>query len=316
MEPNSKIYIAGHAGLVGSALQRLLQNKGYKNIICKTSKELDLTDNTAVDSFFKTAQPEYVFLAAAKVGGILANNTYPAEFIFSNLSIQNNIIHAAYKYGTKKLLFLGSSCIYPKMAPQPIEEDYLLTGFLEPTNESYAIAKIAGIKMCQAYHKQYGCRFVSVMPTNLYGPGDNYHLQNAHVLPSLIRKLHEAKAQNKTEMVVWGTGNPRREFLHVDDCAAACYFLMQNYESPEIVNIGTGTDHSIKEMAEMIKELIGYKGELVFDKNKPDGTPRKLLNVDKINNLGWRSQISLREGVKRTIEDFVGNYEEYVRKAK
>lgn len=316
MEPNSKIYIAGHAGLVGSALQRLLQNKGYKNIICKTSKELDLTDNTAVDSFFKTAQPEYVFLAAAKVGGILANNTYPAEFIFSNLSIQNNIIHAAYKYGTKKLLFLGSSCIYPKMAPQPIEEDYFLTGFLEPTNESYAIAKIAGIKMCQAYHKQYGCRFVSVMPTNLYGPGDNYHLQNAHVLPSLIRKLHEAKAQNKTEMVVWGTGNPRREFLHVDDCAAACYFLMQNYESPEIVNIGTGTDHSIKEMAEMIKELIGYKGELVFDKNKPDGTPRKLLNVDKINNLGWRSQISLREGVKRTIEDFVGNYEEYVRKAK
>lgn len=316
MEPNSKIYIAGHAGLVGSALQRLLHNKGYKNIICKTSKELDLTDNTAVDSFFKTAQPEYVFLAAAKVGGILANNTYPAEFIFSNLSIQNNIIHAAYKYGTKKLLFLGSSCIYPKMAPQPIEEDYLLTGFLEPTNESYAIAKIAGIKMCQAYHKQYGCRFVSVMPTNLYGPGDNYHLQNAHVLPSLIRKLHEAKAQNKTEMVVWGTGNPRREFLHVDDCAAACYFLMQNYESPEIVNIGTGTDHSIKEMAEMIKELIGYKGELVFDKNKPDGTPRKLLNVDKINNLGWRSQISLREGVKRTIEDFVGNYEEYVRKAK
>ncbi len=316
MEKNSKIYIAGHAGLVGSALQRLLQNKGYENIVCRSSKELDLTDNNAVDAFFKKEQPEYVFLAAAKVGGILANNTYPADFIFSNLSIQNNIIHAAYKYGAKKLLFLGSSCIYPKMAPQPIVEDYLLTGFLEPTNEPYAIAKIAGIKMCQAYHKQYGCRFVSVMPTNLYGPGDNYHLQNAHVLPSLIRKLHEAKESNNPEMVVWGTGSPRREFLHVDDCAAACYFIMQQYESPEIVNIGTGTDHSIKEMAEMIQELIGYEGKLVFDTTKPDGTPRKLLNVDKINNLGWSSEISLREGVERTIEDFVGNYESYVLKAK
>ncbi len=316
MEKNSKIYIAGHAGLVGSALQRLLQSEGYTNIICKTSKELDLTDNNAVDAFFKTEQPEYVFLAAAKVGGILANNTYPAEFIFSNLSIQNNIIHAAYKYGAKKLLFLGSSCIYPKMAPQPIVEDYLLTGFLEPTNESYAIAKIAGIKMCQAYHKQYGCRFVSVMPTNLYGPGDNYHLQNAHVLPSLIRKLYEAKKEDKPEMVVWGTGSPRREFLHVDDCAAACYYLMQHYESSEIVNIGTGTDHSIKEMAELIKELMDYKGKLVFDTTKPDGTPRKLLNVDKINGLGWTSQINLKKGVQQTIEDFVGNYEEYLRKAK
>ena len=316
MEKNSKIYIAGHAGLVGSALQRLLQNKGYLNIICKTSKELDLTDNNAVDAFFKKEQPEYIFLAAAKVGGILANNTYPADFIFSNLSIQNNIIHAAYKQGVKKLLFLGSSCIYPKMAPQPIVEDYLLTGFLEPTNEPYAIAKIAGIKMCQAYHKQYGCRFVSVMPTNLYGPGDNYHLQNAHVLPSLIRKLHEAKESNSPEMVVWGTGSPRREFLHVDDCAAACYFIMQEYESPEIVNIGTGTDHSIKEMAEMIQELMGYEGKLVFDTTKPDGTPRKLLNVDKINNLGWEAEISLREGVERTIKDFVGNYESYVLKAK
>lgn len=316
MEKNSKIYIAGHAGLVGSALQRLLQNKGYENIVCRSSKELDLTDNNAVDAFFKKEQPDYVFLAAAKVGGILANNTYPADFIFSNLSIQNNIIHAAYKNSAKKLLFLGSSCIYPKMAPQPIVEDYLLTGFLEPTNEPYAIAKIAGIKMCQAYHKQYGCRFVSVMPTNLYGPGDNYHLQNAHVLPSLIRKLHEAKESNNPEMVVWGTGSPRREFLHVDDCAAACYFIMQQYESPEIVNIGTGTDHSIKEMAEMIQELMGYEGKLVFDTTKPDGTPRKLLNVDKINNLGWSSQISLREGVERTIEDFVGNYESYVLKAK
>ena len=316
MEPNSKIYIAGHAGLVGSALKRLLQNKGYQNIICRTSKELDLTDNNAVDAFFKAEQPEFIFLAAAKVGGIHANNTYPAEFIFSNLSIQNNIIHAAYKYGAKKLLFLGSSCIYPKMAPQPIIEDYLLTGFLEPTNEPYAIAKIAGIKMCQSYYKQYGSRFVSVMPTNLYGPGDNYHLQNAHVLPSLIRKLHEAKESKNHEMVVWGTGSPRREFLHVDDCAAACYFIMKQYESPEIVNIGTGTDHSIKEMAEMIQELMGYEGELVFDTTKPDGTPRKLLNVDKINSLGWEAEISLREGVERTIKDFVGNYESYVLKAK
>lgn len=316
MNKEAKIYIAGHAGLVGSALHRLLQQKGYKNIVCRTRAQLDLCNNNAVNQFFAEEQPEYVFLAAAKVGGIVANQTYPAEFIFSNLSIQNNILQAAYEHNVKKLLFLGSSCIYPKMAPQPIIEDYLLTGFLEPTNEPYAIAKIAGIKMCQAYHKQYGCQFISVMPTNLYGPGDNYHLQNAHVLPSLIRKLYEAKTQQKTEMVVWGTGSPRREFLHVDDCATACYFLMQNYNSPEIVNIGTGTDHSIKEMAETIQQLIGYTGQLVFDTSKPDGTPRKLLNVDKINNLGWTAAISLRNGLKQTIADFVENYEQYVLKAK
>lgn len=303
MELNSKIYIAGHRGMVGSALLRRLQKEGYGNFVLRTSAELDLRNQVAVADFFAKEKPEYVFLAAAKVGGILANNTYRAEFLYDNLEIQNNVIHHAWKYGVKKLLFLGSSCIYPKLAPQPLKEDYLLTGPLEPTNEPYAIAKIAGIKLCDAYRSQYGCNFISVMPTNLYGPHDNYDLNNSHVLPALLRKFHEAKTENKPEVIVWGSGTPRREFLHADDMADACVFLMKNYHEPGLINIGTGEDMSIKELAEMIKEITGYKGKIVFDTSKPDGTPRKLLDVSKLSQLGWRALISLRDGIREVYQE-------------
>jgi GDP-L-fucose synthase len=314
MNLTDKIYIAGHRGLVGSAIHRLLTALGYTNIITRTSKELDLREHQPVREFFEAEKPQYVFLAAAKVGGIHANNTYPAEFLYDNLCIQNNIIHESYKTGVTKLLFLGSSCIYPKNCPQPIREDYLLTGALEPTNEAYAIAKIAGIEMCKYYHQQYGCRYISAMPTNLYGPGDNYDLQNSHVLPALIRKFHEAKLSKAENVTVWGTGSPRREFLHVDDMAKACYFLMQEYEKPEIVNVGLGDDHTIAEMAMMIKEVTGFKGELVFDSSKPDGTMRKLMNVERINALGWTAAIDLKAGIRSTYEDFTANYEYYINK--
>jgi GDP-L-fucose synthase len=311
MNITDKIYVAGHRGLMGSAILRLLKAKGYNNIVTRTSWELDLRDSVSVQQFFETERPEYVFIAAAKVGGILANNTYPAEFIYENLRIQNNIIHHSYKCGVTKLLFLGSSCIYPKAAPQPIKEEYLLTGLLEPSNEPYAIAKIAGIKMCEAYHRQYGCRFISAMPTNLYGPGDNYDLQNSHVLPALLRKFYEAKLNNSPTVTIWGSGKPLREFLHSDDAAAACLFLMQEYESPGIINIGSGEDLSIKEMAGMISDISGYKGELVFDESKPDGTPRKLMDVSRINALGWHYKIKLREGLESTYAEFAANYERY-----
>ncbi|MCW3090848.1 MAG: NAD-dependent epimerase/dehydratase [Ferruginibacter sp.] len=314
MNPTDKIYVAGHRGLVGSAILRLLTRRGYSNIITRTSKELDLREHGPVKEFFETEKPQYVILAAAKVGGIYANNTYPAEFIYDNLAVQNNVIHEAYRAGVTKLLFLGSSCIYPKNALQPIREEYLLTGALEPTNEAYAIAKIAGIKMCEYYHKQYGCRFISAMPTNLYGPGDNYDLQNSHVLPALVRKFHEAKMNKADNVTIWGTGSPRREFLHVDDMAEACYFLMQEYDHPEIVNIGLGADHTIAEMAMIIKSITGFEGKLVFDDGKPDGTPRKLLNVDRINALGWSASIDLEDGIRTTYEDFTANYDYYVNK--
>ena len=314
MNPTDKIYIAGHNGLVGSAIHRLLKSKGYANIITRSSKELDLRNQQAVNDFFEQEKPAYVFMAAAKVGGIHANNTYPADFIYDNLAIELNVIHACHQYGIEKLLFLGSSCIYPKNANQPIQENYLLTGSLESTNEPYAIAKIAGISMCQSYHRQYGSRFISAMPTNLYGPGDNYDLQNSHVLPALLRKFHEAKLNNSSTVTVWGSGNPRREFLHADDAAAACYFLMQSYESPEIVNIGTGVDHSIKEMALIIKKITEYAGEVVFDASKPDGTMRKLLNVDRLTNLGWKYSIELEEGIADTYRDFVEKAEYYCSK--
>jgi GDP-L-fucose synthase len=311
MNKQDKIYVAGHRGLVGSAIVRLLQEKGFTNIITKTSSELDLRDQSLVRGFFEKEKPQYVFMAAAKVGGIWANKTYPAEFIYDNITLQNNIINESYRNSVTKLLFLGSSCIYPKNAQQPIKEEYLLAGYLEPTNEAYAIAKIAGIEMCQSYHQQYGCRFISAMPTNLYGPGDNYDLQNSHVLPALIRKFHTAKINNDPTVTVWGTGNPLREFLHANDVAAACLFLMQQYESPEIINIGVGKDHSIKEMALLIKKVTGYVGELVFDTTKPDGTPRKLLSVDKINALGWHASIGLEEGIQHTYEDFINKYDYY-----
>jgi len=311
MKLTDKIFIAGHNGLVGSAIFRLLKKKGYSNIITKSSSELDLRDQKSVNDFFEAEQPAYVFMAAAKVGGIMANQTYPADFIFDNISIQNNVIHSSYKWGVEKLLFLGSSCIYPKNAPQPIIEDYLMTGCLEPTNEPYAIAKIAGINMCQSYMRQYGCNFISVMPPNLFGPGDNYNLQNAHVLPALLRKFHEAKVNNVESVVVWGTGKPRREFLHVDDAAMACYFLMQKYESPEIINIGTGLDYSIKEMANIVNKITGFNGQIVFDETKPDGTPRKLLNVDKINKLGWQATIDFEIGLQSTYNNFEENYLSY-----
>lgn len=316
MNLTDKIYIAGHRGLVGSAIHRLLTGLGYSNIITRTSSELDLREHLPVREFFEAEKPQYVFLAAAKVGGIYANNTYPAEFIYDNLCIQNNIIHESFKTGVTKLLFLGSSCIYPKNAPQPIKEEYLLTGTLEPTNEAYAIAKIAGIEMCKYYHQQYGSRFISAMPTNLYGPGDNYDLQNSHVLPALIRKFHEAKVNKAANVTIWGTGSPRREFLHVDDMAKACYFLMQEYEQPDIVNVGLGDDHTIAEMATMIKEVTGFEGELVFDTAKPDGTPRKLMNVDRINALGWSAAIDLKKGIGSTYEDFTANYDYYTGKKK
>ncbi|MBC7887713.1 MAG: GDP-L-fucose synthase [Ferruginibacter sp.] len=314
MNPTDKIYIAGHRGLVGSAILRLLSSLGYTNIITRTSKELDLREQILVREFFAAEKPQYVILAAAKVGGIYANNTYPAEFIYDNLCVQNNVIHESYRTGVSKLLFLGSSCIYPKNALQPIKEEYLLTGALESTNEAYAIAKIAGIKMCAFYQQQYGCRYISAMPTNLYGPGDNYDLQNSHVLPALIRKFHEAKISGADNVTIWGTGSPRREFLHVDDMAKACYFLMQEYELPGIVNIGLGADHTIAEMAQIIKEITGFEGELVFDESKPDGTLRKLLNVDRINALGWTAEIDLKDGIRNTYRDFTANYDHYINK--
>jgi GDP-L-fucose synthase len=298
MEKTSCIYVAGHRGMVGSAIVRKLESEGYTNIIVRTSKELDLRDHSSVKYFFQTENPEYVFLAAAKVGGIVANNTYRADFLYDNLAIQSNIIHESYKIGVKKLLFLGSSCIYPKMCPQPIKEEYLLTGLLEKTNEPYAIAKIAGLKLCEAYRDQYSCNFISVMPTNLYGPNDNYDLKNSHVLPALIRKFYEAKSNNIPTVEIWGTGSPMREFLHVDDLAEACCFLMLRYNEKEFVNIGTGTDLSIKELAQLVMKVSDYKGELHFDASKPDGTPRKLLDVSRIHNLGWKHRISLEEGIR------------------
>jgi len=304
MQLNNKIYIAGHRGLVGSAISRLLKKKGYTNIIEKTSRELDLRNQSATDLFFKEHQPEYVFLAAGKVGGIIANSNFPADFIYDNIMIEANIIHAALKYGVKKLLFLGSSCIYPKFAPQPIKEDYLLTGELEPTNEAYAIAKIAGIKLCEAYRDQYGANFISVMPTNLYGIGDHYHPQNSHVLPALIRKIHEAKYNDQSEVVIWGTGKPRREFLFADDLADACLFLMQQYNQKKTVNIGSGIDYTIAELAQIIKDIIGYNGEIVYDQTKPDGTPRKLLDSSRLHKLGWKHTTGLKEGIQQTYADF------------
>ncbi len=302
MKNNARIYIAGHQGLVGSAILRLLQQRGYSKLLLRSRAELDLTQSVAVKQFFQVEQPEYVFLAAAKVGGIQANDTYPADFIRDNLQIQINIIDAAYQTGVKKLLFLGSSCIYPKLAPQPLKEDYLLTGSLEPTNEWYAIAKIAGIKMCQAYRRQYQFNAISLMPTNLYGPGDNFHLTHSHVLPALIRKFHEAKLRNELAVSIWGSGNPRREFLHVDDLADAALFLMQHYESEAIINIGIGKDIGIRELAELVKEVVGYPGAIQFDTSKPDGTLQKLLDVSRLQALGWQARISLREGIKSTYQ--------------
>lgn len=303
MNKDSKIYIAGHNGMVGSAIVRALKEKGFSNLIYRSSSELDLTNQTAVNDFFVQESPDYVFLAAAKVGGIYANNKYRADFIYQNMMIEANVIHAAYQNNVQKLLFLGSSCIYPKMAPQPLKEDYLLTDKLEYTNEPYAIAKIAGIKMCEAYRKQYGCNFISAMPTNLYGPNDNYDLANSHVLPALIRKFHTAKVDNLPEVEVWGSGSPLREFLHVNDLADACLFLMESYDNEVFINVGTGTDISIKELALMIKDIVGFKGDLMFNTSKPDGTPRKLMDVSKLNALGWKHQISLYEGIKMVYED-------------
>lgn len=297
MDKKDKIYIAGHRGMVGSAIHRRLKKEGFENFVFRVSDELDLRDQKAVADFFAEEKPAYVFLAAAKVGGILANNTYRAEFLYDNLMIQSNVIENSYRQNVKKLLFLGSSCIYPKLAPQPLKEEYLLTGLLESTNEPYAIAKIAGIKMCDAYRSQYGCNFISGMPTNLYGPNDNYDLNTSHVLPALIRKFHEAKVNNEPEVVVWGSGTPRREFLHADDMADACVFLMKNYNEEGLINIGVGDDLSIKELAEMIKDIVGYKGKVVFDSSKPDGTPRKLMDVSKLSLLGWKAAIGLQEGI-------------------
>ncbi|QEC41028.1 GDP-L-fucose synthase [Pseudobacter ginsenosidimutans] len=305
MEKSAKIYVAGHRGMVGSAITRKLQEQGFDNLLQKTSQELDLRNQQAVKEFFASEKPEYVFLAAAKVGGIVANNTYRAEFIYENMMIQNNVIHSAYVNGVKKLMFLGSSCIYPKLAPQPLKEEYLLTGLLEPTNEPYAIAKIAGIKMCDAYRAQYGCNFISVMPTNLYGRNDNYDLKNSHVLPALIRKFHEAKANNAPSVLMWGTGEPKREFLHADDLADACYFLMETYNDEGFVNIGTGEDLSINELALLIKDIVGYTGKIEHDLSKPDGTPRKLMDVQKVNNLGWKARIGLREGIEKVYSEFI-----------
>jgi GDP-L-fucose synthase len=304
MEQTAKIYIAGHRGMVGSGVERKLRKEGYHNIVSRISEELDLRNQQAVNEFFEKEKPEYVILAAAKVGGIQANNTYRAEFIYDNLMIEANIIHASYLNKVKKLLFLGSSCIYPKMASQPLKEEYLLSGYLESTNQPYAIAKIAGIEMCDSYRAQYGCNFISAMPTNLYGTNDNYHPENSHVLPALIRRIFLAKKNNEPSVTIWGTGTPRREFLHVDDVADACYFLLQNYNENGLVNIGCGEDVSIKELAELIIAEVGYEGELVFDTTKPDGTPRKLIDVNKINILGWKAQIDLKIGIRKTVFEY------------
>ncbi|AMQ01140.1 GDP-L-fucose synthase [Pedobacter cryoconitis] len=308
MEKSAKIYIAGHRGMVGSAIHRKLLSEGYTNLVTRTSSELDLRNQQAVTDFFAKEKPDYVFLAAAKVGGIIANNTYRADFLYENLSIQNNVIHQAYETGVKKLMFLGSSCIYPKLAPQPLKEEYLLTGLLEETNEPYAIAKIAGIKLCDAYRAQYNCNFISVMPTNLYGYNDNYHPQNSHVLPALIRKFHEAKVNGTPEVVVWGSGSPMREFLFADDLANACYFLMQNYNEPHLINIGTGEDLTIKDLALLVKKVTGFEGALTFDSTKPDGTPRKLMDVSKLHSLGWKHQVELEEGIHLAYQDFLAKH--------
>jgi GDP-L-fucose synthase len=313
MNKDSKIYVAGHRGMVGSAILRKLQKEGFNNLALADSQQLDLRNSVAVDDFFKEHEPEYVFLAAAKVGGILANNSYPADFLYDNLMIQNNIIEASFRYDVEKLLFLGSSCIYPKLAPQPLHEDSLLTGPLESTNEAYAIAKIAGIKLCQAYHRQHNRRFISVMPTNLYGFGDNYHPQNSHVLPALLRRFHEAKEQNLEEVIIWGTGSPLREFMFADDVGNACFFLMQHYESPEIINVGTGEEISILELAKIIATTVGYMGRIGFDQSKPDGTPRKLMDSSRLHSLGFHHQTSLKEGIAITYEDFLNKIAVYAK---
>jgi GDP-L-fucose synthase len=314
MNPQSKIYISGHRGMAGSAIRRNLKARGYHNLITRTHSELDLTNQQAVNNFFEEMRPEYVFLAAAKVGGILANSTYPAEFIYNNIMIEANVIHAAYTTGVKKLLFLGSSCIYPGLAPQPLKEEYLLTGELEVTNEAYAVAKIAGVRMCKHYNQQYGTNFISVMPTNLYGPGDNYDLETSHVMAALIRKFHEAKLNNAPQVVVWGTGTPRREFLYVDDMADACVYLMENYDASDIgefVNIGVGEDVTIRELAELIGEIVGYGGEIVYDTTKPDGTPQKLLDVSRLQELGWEAKIAIRDGIKQAYEWYASKKETF-----
>lgn len=312
VEKQARIYVAGHRGMVGSAITRKLRAEGYENILVRTSSELDLRNQALVADFFSSQKPDYVFLAAAKVGGIMANNIYRAEFLYDNLMIESNIIHSAYETGVKKLLFLGSSCIYPKLAPQPLKEEYLLSGFLEPTNEPYAIAKITGIKLCEAYRSQYGCNFISAMPTNLYGPNDNYDLQGSHVLPALIRKFHEAKSNNQPSVEVWGTGSPRREFLHADDLADACFHLMQHYSEDMFVNIGTGEDVTIRELAELVKETVGFEGELRWNTDKPDGTPRKLMDVSRLHGLGWKHTIELKQGIETTYQDFLANEVLYV----
>jgi GDP-L-fucose synthase len=304
LEISDKIYVAGHNGMVGSAIVRKLKSLGFTNFLLRTSKELDLRNQTEVFDFLQTEKPDYVFLAAAKVGGVVANNTYRGQFLYENLQIQNNVIHGSYLAGVKKLMFLGSSCIYPKLAPQPLKEDYLLTGLLEPTNEPYAISKIAGLKMCEAYRDQYGCNYISVMPTNLYGPNDNYDLNNSHVLPAMIRKFHEAKLENKPSVELWGTGSPMREFLHVNDLAEACVYLMENYNDRTLVNIGTGVDVTIKELAETIKNEVGYEGEIVWNTEKPDGTPRKLMDVSKLNGLGWKHSIELKDGIAMVYNEY------------
>jgi GDP-L-fucose synthase len=309
MNKNDKIYIAGHRGMVGSALVRKLESEGFTNIVVRTSKELDLRVQNDVEAFFEQEKPDYVILAAAKVGGIVSNNTYRANFMYDNLMIQNNIIHSAYLNDVQKLMFLGSSCIYPRLAPQPLKEEYLLTGLLEHTNEPYAIAKIAGIKMCEAYRDQYGCNFISVMPTNLYGPNDNYDLKTSHVLPAMISKFHNAKINNAPSVVIWGTGTPKREFLHADDLADACFFLIQTYNEPGFVNIGVGEDIAIKDLAVLIKKIVGYEGEIVHDLSKPDGTPRKLMDVTKLTELGWKAQTTLEEGIRKVYEEYVTRFE-------
>lgn len=306
MNKSDKIYVAGHRGMVGSAIVRKLKSEGFENIVTRSSRELDLRNQAEVSEFFRKEKPDHVFLAAAKVGGILANNTYRGEFLYDNLMIQNNVIHESHRNDVQKLMFLGSSCIYPKMAPQPLREDYLLTGELEPTNEPYAIAKIAGIKLCDAYRAQYGRNYISVMPTNLFGPNDNYDLEKSHVLPALIRKFHEAKKGNKPFVMMWGTGSPKREFLHVDDLADACFYLMQTYNEPGLVNIGTGTDIAIKDLALLVQEIVGFAGTIEHDLSKPDGTPRKLMNVDKLKNAGWTAQIGLKEGIESVYEGLKG----------
>jgi GDP-L-fucose synthase len=310
MEKEAKIYVAGHRGMVGSAIVRELEKLGYQNIVTRTSAELDLRNQTAVDAFYQTEKPDYVFVAAAKVGGILANNTYRAEFLYDNLCIQNNLIHGAYVHNVKKLLFLGSSCIYPKLAQQPLKEEYLLSGFLEPTNEPYAIAKITGIKMCEAYRDQYGCNFISAMPTNMYGPNDNYHPENSHVLPALIRKFHEAKVGNAAQVTVWGDGSPMREFLYADDLANALVYLMLNYNEKEFVNVGYGSDITIGDLAKTIAEIVGFNGEIVFDSSKPNGTPKKLMDSSRLFATGWQPQTHLQAGIKLAYDDFLSKHSE------